>query len=111
MRPRWTGAPIVRDAHDEVRVVAVTLRFPEGARSGGEVKLQRFFEGKPAKSSGLVEVAIEPGGPDSLPAEFWVWLEARLKNVGEVAGAVAFASTEPERPAAVPAPEPGIKLG
>ena len=114
MKPRWTGAPIVRDAHDEVRVLTVTLRFPDGARSGGEVRLQRYFKGAPVPGApgASVEVAIEPGGPDSLPAEFWTWLEARLKGVGEVAGEVSFVSVEPERPApAPPVPEPGIRLG
>ena len=108
MRPRWTSAPIIRDAHDEVRVLAVTLRFPVEGRSGGEARLQRVFQGKAVGESA---VPIEPGGPDSLPAEFWVWLEARLKTFGEVAGAVTFTTVEPEPATPTPpSPEPGITL-
>lgn len=108
MRPGWTSAPIIRDAHDEVRVLAVTLRFPEGALSGGEVRLERRYRGV---SSGQTSVPIAPGEPDLLPAPFWAWLEACLKTSGEVVGEVTFTAFEPERPApAPPVAEPGITL-
>ena len=109
MRPAWKGDPIVRVAHDEVRLLKVVLAFPVGGQAGGEVAFQRYYNGQPVGAPEAV--AIDPGQPDALPRAFFDWVVTQITRRGELAGAVLYVPVDDAAPPKPPTPEPGIPLG
>ena len=91
--------------YDGLRLHELVLRFPDGARSGGEVQVARI-RASAAIPLPVITVPLEPGEPDVLR----VALEAFLAPILTRAGLMGADATLQDV-VAPPPPPPGKPLG
>lgn len=92
----WTFAarPVSEERYDGVRVEEVVLRFPAGARSGGEAVVQRMLGAEPVGAP--ERIALDPGEADAA-IEWLTRLLASRQRLPEGSRRAGHEKTKPEK--------------